>query len=242
MVRNLHKALKRWPIVSTTVWMDSMVALYWIRNPGKPWKVFVSNRVKKMAEITGETGISWKYCPTEKNLADLGSRGTGVHKMETGGWFTGPEWLLDEKQWPDQPDFECTKDVNDEHKPIKEENLYTKEHKPDEWEALLERHRYWKTLPVTAWALRFLKNSLARRQRATKLTGPLTPQEIRNAKKRWIKKVQSSTSPNLRTPGWELVKDDTSILRCSGRISGYNPIYIEGGCLARNLSLIRMSR
>ena len=64
---------------------------------------------------------------------------------------------------------------------------------------------------------------------ATKLTGPLTPEEIRNAKKRWIKKVQSSTSPNLRTPGWELVKDDTSILRCSGRISGYNPIYIEGG-------------
>ena len=162
MVRNLHKALKRWPIVSTTVWMDSMVALYWIRNPGKPWKVFVSNRVKKMAEITGETGISWKYCPTEKNLADLGSRGAGVHKMETGGWFTGPEWLLDEKQWPDQPDFECTKDVNDEHKPIKEENLYTKEHKPDEWEALLERHKYWKTLRVTAWALRFPNNSLAR--------------------------------------------------------------------------------
>ena len=235
MVRNLHKALKRWPIVSTTVWMDSMVALYWIRNPGKPWKVFVSNRVKKMAEITGETGISWKYCPTEKNLADLGSRGAGIHKMETGGWFTGPEWLLDEKQWPDQPDFECTKDVNDEHKPIKEENLYTKEHKPDEWEALLERHKYWKTLRVTAWALRFLKNSLARRQRATKLTGPLTPEEIRNAKKRWIKKVQSSTSPNLRTPGWELVKDDTSILRCSGRISGYNPIYIEGGLFGEKL-------
>ena len=84
MVRDLHN-------VSTTVWMHSMVDLYWIRNPGNPWKVFVSNRVKKMAEITGETGISWKYCPTEKNLADLGSRGAGIHKMETGGWFTGPE-------------------------------------------------------------------------------------------------------------------------------------------------------
>ena len=58
MVRNLHNELKRWPIAFTTVWMDSMVALYWIRNPGKPWKVFVSNQVKKMAEITGETGIS----------------------------------------------------------------------------------------------------------------------------------------------------------------------------------------
>ena len=50
-----------------------------------------------------------------------------------------------------------------------------------------------------------------------------------NAKTRWIKKVQSSTSPNLQTPGWDLVKDDNSILRCSGRISGYNPVYIEGG-------------
>ena len=56
-----------------------------------------------------------------------------------------------------------------------------------------------------------------------------------NAKTRWIKKIQSSTSPNLQTPGWELVKDDTSILRCSGRISGYNPIYIEGGLFGEKL-------
>ena len=71
---------------------NSMVALYWIRNPGKPWKVFVANRVKKIAEIVDETGIVWKYCPMEKNLADLGSRG------ETGAWFIGPDWLLDKKQ------------------------------------------------------------------------------------------------------------------------------------------------
>ena len=114
MVWNLHNALKRWPIVTTAVWMDSMVALYWISNPGKPWKVFLANSVKKMAEIVSETGIVWMYCPTEKNLADLGSRRAGIHKMETDGWFTGPEWLLDKKQWPDQPDYKCTKDVNDE--------------------------------------------------------------------------------------------------------------------------------
>ena len=82
--------------------------------------------------------------------------------METGWWFTGPRWLLDKKQWPDQLDFECTKDVNDEYKLTKEENLYAKEHKPDEWETLLERNKYWKTLLVTACALRFLNNSLLR--------------------------------------------------------------------------------
>jgi hypothetical protein len=34
--------------------MDSMVALYWICNQGKSWKVFVSNSVKNIAEITHE--------------------------------------------------------------------------------------------------------------------------------------------------------------------------------------------
>ena len=235
MVRNLHNAMKRWPIISTNVWMDSMVALYRISNPGKPWKVFVANRVKKMAEITSETGIRWKYCPTEKNLADLGSRGAEIHKMERGGWFTGPEWLLDEKQWPDQPDLKCNKDVNDEHKPIREENLYAKEQKPDEWKALLERSKYWKTLRVTAWVLRFVNNSLTRRKRTRKLTGPLTTEEMENARNLWVKKVQSSTSPNLQAPGWELVKDDANILRCKGRIPGYRPIYVEGGLFGEKL-------
>ena len=188
-----------------------------------------------MAEIVGETRIVWKYCPTEKNLADLGSRGAGIHKMERGGWFTGPEWLLDEKQWPDQPDFKCTKDVNDKYKPIKEENLYAKEHKSDEWETLLERNKYWKALRVTAWALRFRNNSLARRHRTKKLTGLLTTEEMEDAKNRWIVKVQRSTSPSLQTPGWDLVKDNRNILRCSGRIPGYNPVYVEGGLFGEKL-------
>ena len=46
MVKNVLVALRRWPITSVNVWMDSMVALYWICNPGKSWKVFVSNRVR----------------------------------------------------------------------------------------------------------------------------------------------------------------------------------------------------
>ena len=48
MVRNLQNALKRWPIVTTTVWIDSMVALYWVINPGKSLKVFVTNRVSRL--------------------------------------------------------------------------------------------------------------------------------------------------------------------------------------------------
>ena len=57
MARNLYHALLRLPVKSIIIWMDSMVALYWLSNPGKPWKTFVTNRVKKIAEITNEIGL-----------------------------------------------------------------------------------------------------------------------------------------------------------------------------------------
>ena len=73
LTKNLVAALRRWPIMSVTIWMDGMVSLFWISRPEKSWKVFVSNRTRKIAEITQELGITWKYCPSEENLADLGS-------------------------------------------------------------------------------------------------------------------------------------------------------------------------
>ena len=105
LVRNLQNALKRLLIVTTTVVMDSLVALYWVRNPGKSWKVFVTNRVRKIAEITQETGNEWRYCPTDRDLTDLGSRGASIEKMQRGQSFEGPEWLLKEEEWPEQPKF-----------------------------------------------------------------------------------------------------------------------------------------
>ena len=101
-----------------------MVALYWICNPGKSWKVFVSNRVRKIAEITHEFGIIWKHCPTDKNLADLRSRGANLDKMEKGDWFSGPDWLLDESEWPPQPKLETTGRVSEELKPAVLEALF----------------------------------------------------------------------------------------------------------------------
>ena len=81
MAKNLSTALQQWPIQTINIWMDSMVALYWITNSGRGWKVFVSNRVKKIAETAGPVNITWKYCPLELNLADLGSRGATIVKM-----------------------------------------------------------------------------------------------------------------------------------------------------------------
>ena len=48
------------------------------------WKVFVSNRVKKIAETAGPVNITLKYCPSELNLADVGSRGPTIVRIEKG--------------------------------------------------------------------------------------------------------------------------------------------------------------
>lgn len=87
-----------------------------------------------------------------------------------------------------------------------------KEQKPDEWETLLKRSKYWIAMPAKAWALRLLNNSLARRQGARELTEPLTKEEIGNAKNHWIKRTPSNTSLNLKASGWELVNQNTNIL------------------------------
>ena len=71
MISNLCQALKGLPVVSITSWVDNTSALYWIVSPGKQWKTFVSNSVSKIAKITEEHQINWKYCPLEMNIVDL---------------------------------------------------------------------------------------------------------------------------------------------------------------------------
>ena len=65
-----HNALDGLPISSTHCWLDSSVALYWIRRQGE-YKQFVANCVEK---IYSHEGVTWHYVPTEDNPANLGSR------------------------------------------------------------------------------------------------------------------------------------------------------------------------
>ena len=133
LARNLSHALRRgWPLRSFTIWMDSMIALYWILNPGNLWKVFVANSVRKIAQISEELAIEWKYCPSEMRLADLRSRGVSLSKMEASGWYTGPQWLLKKEDWQEQSSFKSTARTKEEENTLKESTLYTAEVEPDE--------------------------------------------------------------------------------------------------------------
>eukprot|EP00794_Sanderia_malayensis_P005871 gene5871-6564_t len=204
MAKNIYKALESWPITSVNVWMDSMVALFWISNPGKSWKVFVANRVRKISEITEKLGVKWRYCPSNLNIADLGSRGANINKLCKGEWFDGPSWILDESEWPCQPEFKRNSVVNTESKPIKEIMLHVTETEKSEWDLLLERKSYWTTIRTTAWVLRFTGNCVAKKEGKPVKKGPLTTEEITIARDSWIRKLQSEITEIKQTPGWKI--------------------------------------
>lgn len=109
----------------------------------------------------------------------------------------------------------------------------TENQETDDWDELLSRNTYWRTLRITAWSLRFSTNSHAQ---SKKISGPLSTEELAEAKRRWAERAQKGIPDDLKKPGWELVKDkETNLLKCKGRIQGYNPVYLEDTQFTRKL-------
>ena len=78
LVDNVRDALEGFPVRSTHCWLDSLVALYWIRGQGD-YKQFMENRVRK---INSHKEVAWRYVPTADNPAELASRGGHIEEAE----------------------------------------------------------------------------------------------------------------------------------------------------------------
>ena len=97
LVYNVKEVLEGFTVRKVYGWLDSTVALHWIRGNGKyTCKQFDGNRVKKIQEKQ-----TWRHTavPTEQNPADVGSRGGEVSKLTT-LWWQGPSWLSQKQDWP----------------------------------------------------------------------------------------------------------------------------------------------
>ena len=86
LVDNVRQALEGFPIKQVFGWLDSTVALHWIRGSGE-FKQFVGNRVRKIRE---KDYIQWRHVPSQDNPADLGSRGGHVDSANC-LWWKGPD-------------------------------------------------------------------------------------------------------------------------------------------------------
>ena len=110
------------------------------------------------------------------------------------------------------------------------------EHKPDEWDQLLEGKPYWTVLRITAWAIRFKGNTMTKKQMRKKRKGVLCTDEIRQAKELWARRAQKIIPQDTETPGWRLVEDkETGVFKCIGMIPGYRPTCLEDCPVTRKL-------
>ena len=93
-----------------TCYADSKIALAWIQGDVHRWQPFVANRVRDIVKSTLPS--HWKYCPTDKNPADLLTRGVSADELVNSKiWIHGPDFLLD-KDLDDKPQyFDTTEEV-----------------------------------------------------------------------------------------------------------------------------------
>ena len=127
LVNCIRKAITSLPVVPKVIlWTDSYTVLCWIRN-SRAWKTYVKNRVNEIRDLTNVT--EWKFCPGERNPADLPSRGCKASELlgcET--WWNGPAFLrLSKDDWPSEPshDEKADQQVKEELVKLKSQSQIT---------------------------------------------------------------------------------------------------------------------
>lgn len=221
------------PVLNTSIdniflWTDSTICLAWISSPATRWKVFVSNRVAQIQEMTKHA--IWCHVPTNDNPADLITRGVPVNNISQGMWFRGPEWLSqDSNSWPHSQDIKAQNIP--EERPIA--SLVHTVTIPDN--TFVRYSRLSKLLRIIAYCKRFIYNS----QRSQKKTGALDALELDEALKSCILMVQHSTyrteikslQENLPIPKKSPILslhpfiDSSNLLRVGGRLQNADIAY-----------------
>ncbi|GFT39175.1 uncharacterized protein TNCV_3686761 [Trichonephila clavipes] len=83
------------PIHKIWMWMNSTIALAWIKTEPHKLKTFVSNRVAEIEALSKD--YNWKHGSSKNNPADLISRGCNVDELlKNEMWFSGPDLQTDE--------------------------------------------------------------------------------------------------------------------------------------------------
>ncbi|XP_068726452.1 uncharacterized protein [Montipora capricornis] len=154
LINNVRCALEGFPVKQSFGWLDK----------------FVMNRVRK---IQAHPEITWRHVPTQENFADLGSRGGQV--TDNPLWWQWQQWLTRKEEWPPDLVTSASPETMAEAKATRK--IFAAAlaaTATDELDALLDKFCYWKAIRAYAWIKRFLFNVRTR----TRMTGPLTTQEL----------------------------------------------------------------
>ena len=213
-------------------WTDSQIALGYIGNESRRFRIFVANRTTKIREYT--TRRQWHYVGSCQNPADHASRGLTVDEdRDVSQWLRGPDFLWERQVVKMNEDLVFSV-AEDDPEVRKTTNVLTSRVKESSVLSVLEeRISSWsKMVRIICYIRRFI-NSCRRSNRAQ---GSLSTEEIleaqtsiiRLAQEEYLKKEialcrSRSTSPrqNKRSsPIWKLdpFVDEKGLLRAGGRL------------------------
>ena len=220
--QNVVDALEGLPVRNVYGWLDSTVALHWIKGQGN-YKQFVANRVRKIAD---KKFIQWRYINTAENPADVASRGAAADKVDQ-SWWNRPTWLSKQDEWPEDKETTPNDDTEAEAKIIKQ-FLGASVNAESDYDQIINKHSFWKAVRMTCWIWRFLRN--CRAAESTRLKGPLTTEETQGEIQEWVRREQHVVADTdafkedlMRL---NLVKNADGIYECHGRFQGSYPIYL----------------
>ena len=208
-------------IEGRTLWSDSKTVLCWLRNK-KEWKQFVKHRVNDILKVSDNE--HWKYCPSEDNPADIGTRGMIASKLnESQLWWNGPSWLVKEESfWPKQEPISDTEEMEEERVTSMVALDITDE---DGSGSIMDITRYgtlWKLFRITAWVVRFVWNIRAKLRGKQKISDEfLHTEETEAARKMWLISAQEDLKKEKHFPELEKrlgIKENDGILRCYRRL------------------------
>ena len=157
LLNHTTKALDPNMFAETHAWVDSTTVLYWLEHKGK-WSQYVGNRVAKIQDLGT---FVWHYVSTTENPSDLGTRGVAPARIDQ-FWLKGPKWLTSVEEWPEKVEVRETAEAQTEALPRKNAALLQKQgnqNSQETWaEELIQKHKYWKLLRITAFIKRFIGN------------------------------------------------------------------------------------
>ncbi|XP_068692648.1 uncharacterized protein [Montipora foliosa] len=226
LIVNVKEPLEGFPVGEMVCWLDSSVALHWIKGRGN-YKQFVANRVHKIQQ---HPEVQWRDVSTKYNPADTctGSRSGSVENVHL--WWSGPEWLPKRQKWPSDIETKTTPESQAEEKVIGEV-LAVAQVQEDNLDTLLGKFTLWRTLRVCAWIGRFIHN--ARSILSNRNKGPLTTEEISKQRIFWLKRVQETFKTDERFEEHRLQlnlqPNENGLLECRGRIQGVTPESLQFG-------------
>ncbi|XP_076651235.1 uncharacterized protein LOC143358169 [Halictus rubicundus] len=221
----------RYEQCDTHCWTDSSIVLTWLSQSPAKWKTFVANRVAKIQASLPD--VLWHHVPTQDNPADCASRGISPRELQSHPlWWHGPTWLEKPSEaWPTRT-FDSTSHTECEARPVSIASMVSVPDKVN----LASRYSSWpKLIRVTAYVQRFIKRLRSQPRGCT--TTALLPDEVAEAKRHWLKRIQTDTFPQeLRTlaahgtvpkpsplSSLNPYLDSDGLIRAKGRLSKAQP-------------------